>query len=67
MKNNTDIFVERAGSIVCITPITPAGREWIDENCPSEPWQWTNATLTIDRRFADEIMEGMQEAGLNLE
>ena len=70
MSNATaapDVITDNFGSIVGITPMTPAAREWIDENCQTEEWQWLGLTLNVDRRYAADILEGMQEAGLILE
>lgn len=61
-----DVITDNFGSIVGITPMTPAAREWIDENCQTEPWQWLGATLNVDTRYAGPILEGMAEAGLIL-
>jgi hypothetical protein len=61
-----DVITDNFGSIVGITPMTQAAREWIDENCQTEPWQWLGATLNVDTRLAGPILEGMSEAGLIL-
>lgn len=61
-----DVITDNFGSIVGITPMTPAAREWLDENCQTEPWQWLGATLNVDCRMAGPILEGMAEAGLIL-
>jgi hypothetical protein len=67
MKPNTDVVTERHGSIVSLTPTTPAAREWIDENCQAEFWQWLGATLNIDLNCASDVVGGMQSAGLIVE
>jgi len=61
-----DMIVDDCGSIVGITPMTPAARKWIDENCQVESWQWLGLTLNVDHRLADAILEGMSEAGLTI-
>ena len=61
-----DVITDNFGSIVGITPMTPAAREWLDENCQIESWQWLGATLNVDYRMAGPILEGMVEAGLIL-
>ena len=36
-----DILVETGlGSLAMVTPMTAAGRKWIDDNVASESWQW---------------------------
>lgn len=59
-----DIEVQNHGSIVSLTPLTDAGRDWIDENVASEDWQWMGGSLNIEPRYAGELLYGAQEAGL---
>ncbi len=61
-----DVITDRFGSIVGITPMTPAARAWIDENCRTEPWQWLGPTLNVDCRYAADILQGMVDDGLIL-
>jgi len=61
-----DVIVDDYGSIVGITPMTPAARKWIDENCQAEPWQWLGLTLHVDYRLADAVLAGMSEDGLTI-
>lgn len=65
-KTTPDIDINDQGSIVMFTPRTDAGREWMDENVESEPWQWMGPSLCVDHRPAQDLVEGMQEAGLTL-
>jgi hypothetical protein len=46
--------------------MTPVAREWIDENCQTEPWQWLGLTLNVDYRCAADILQGMADDGLIL-
>ena len=46
-----DVQVDNSGSIVGSTPITPAAREWIEEHCQTEPWQWMGETLNVEARI----------------
>lgn len=59
-----DVITDNFGSIIGITPMTPAAREWIDENCHVEPWQWLGLTLNVDCRYAEDILQGMVDDGL---
>jgi len=65
-NTTTDVITDRSGSIVGITPMTPAAREWIDENCQVESWQWMGLTLNVDHRYAADILEGMADDGLTI-
>ena len=62
-----DLTVDRMGSIVGLTPMNQVAREWLDDNCQAEPWQWQGDTLNIDGRMAPEILEAIQAAGLTVE
>jgi len=62
-----DVQVDNQGTIVAITPLSDAAREWLDENVKAESWQWVGDTLGVEPRYAGPILEGMQAAGLTLE
>jgi hypothetical protein len=47
--------------------MTAAGRDWIDENVASEDWQWMGLSLAVDVRYVENLVEGMQEAGLTVD
>ena len=66
-EKTTDICIDHCGSIVMVTPMTAAGRDWIDENVASEDWQWMGLSLAVDVRYAENLVEGMQEAGLTVD
>lgn len=59
-----DVLFEDHGTIALLTPQTDAGREWIETRLDTEPWQWLGRSLTIESRYAIEIMEGMEVDGL---
>ena len=63
----TDVIVDRYGSIVGLSPMTAAAREWIGEHCQTEPWQWLAGTLNVEAGYAGDIVAGMQADGLNVE
>ena len=44
----TDVTYADQGSVVQITPVSPAAKEWIDDNVASEGWQWLGRSLCID-------------------
>jgi hypothetical protein len=67
MKDNTDVLVDRLGSVVGLAPMTPAAREWIEGHCETEPWQWLAGVLNVDVKYAGDIVAGMQVDGLNVE
>jgi hypothetical protein len=62
----TDVITDNFGSIVGISPMTAAAREWIEENVSAEPWQWLGGTLNIDPRYAGCLIDAMIAAGLTV-
>ena len=62
-----DFIVDRSGSIVSLTPMNQAAREWVAEHCHIEPWQWLGATFNIDARYAPDLIDGIVAAGLTIE
>jgi hypothetical protein len=65
-----DVIVEHHGSIVQILPRSGAGRTWIRDNVYAEDWQWSGSKrsprLSIDTRFASDIIEGLKRDGLTV-
>lgn len=66
-QTENDIRLDNFGSIIGITPLTQAGRDWIDENVQSEGWQWLGGTLNIEPRMAVAVVTGMEADGLAIE
>jgi hypothetical protein len=66
MTTVTDIEVYANGSFVGITPLTLTARQWIDENVKAEGWQWLGDTLWVDVRYADDLILGALDAGLEV-
>ena len=62
----SDVIVENHGSLFVIQPLTAAGREWIEENVQSEPYQWLGGGLCVEHRFAAGLVNGMIDAGLKV-
>lgn len=58
-----DVTVIDSGSIVLFAPLTPKARAWCDEHLPEDcPRMGVN--YAVERRYAGDIVTGMQEAGL---
>lgn len=60
MKKHFDF--SDSGSMMNITPLTAKARKWIDKNLETEPYQWFGLTLCIDRRYFEDIYDGIEEA-----
>jgi hypothetical protein len=63
---SVDFRIEDHGSIVVVQPLTPQAGEWIEENVPTEPWQWLGGGLCVEHRYAEPLIEGIVEDGLSL-
>lgn len=61
-----DFTITNAGSIHVITPLTERASTWLRENTHAEGWQWLGASLAIEPRYSDAIVDGMLDAGLVL-
>jgi hypothetical protein len=60
-----DVLVIDHGSLIGMTPMSDAGRSWMREHIPDDA-QWLGRQLMVEPRYAPAIMEGMQDAGLEL-
>lgn len=61
-----DLRTRFHGSVVTITPETDRGRQWMEENLATEPWQWLGNSLGVEWRFADDIITGAVGDGLEV-
>lgn len=50
-----------------ICPKTSEAKQWILDNCYTEPWQWLGNNLAVDRHYIEDIAYGMKEDGLTAE
>lgn len=63
---NPDIEVINHGSVIALRPLTPSGDDWISANLALEPWQWFGGCAVIDPRYAEAILDGMSNDGLQI-
>lgn len=61
-----DVLVRNEGTVFVFCPLTPAAKQWIDENVESDSWQWFGNTLVVGHRYAWGLCQGMRDAGLVL-
>lgn len=64
IENLVDVYCVNCGSIIQFEPRTDEARAWFDENVQSEGWQWLGNRLCIEPRLADNLLQGIIEAGL---
>lgn len=60
-----DFTIENHGTLFLFTPLTPAAREWINENV-EEPRFWGNA-LVVEHRYARPLGNAIFIDGLEIE
>jgi len=64
--NQADAYVENHGSIFLVTPLSGPARQWIEENVRTEDWQWFGSSFSVEPRYIQTLVLGMQEAGLTV-
>lgn len=51
-------------SVLCLLPLTPAGRDWLAENVTAEPWQWLGDALAVEHRCGPDLLGAALADGL---
>lgn len=70
MKNEQaqpDVQIENHGTVALVTPITPAAKQWVDENVAVESWQWLGQSFAAEPRSIPNLVAGMRNDGLTVE
>lgn len=62
----SDLSAVSHGSIVTVTPLTEAARQWIDDHVDHEGWQWFGYSLCVEPRYVGALLEGAQADGLTV-
>ncbi len=60
-----DINIGNHGSLFLLTPLTPTGREWVDEHLPEDAL-WFGNGVAVEPRYVEAILQGMADDGLAL-
>lgn len=60
----TDVRVGGGGTVYTLTPMTDAGRAWIDEKIAAPDYAWLGRSLAVEHRYIADIVKGMTEDGL---
>ena len=65
-RNTTpDFFFRDEGSIVLLTPLSPSAHEFVEERIGSDNgFQPYWPTVVIERRYAQDILEGVIAEGM---
>jgi hypothetical protein len=60
-----DVQVTNGGSIFLFQPYTDEAKAWIKNNV-SEESQWFGFSLAVEARYAQDLAQGMIDAGLTV-
>jgi hypothetical protein len=65
VPNTPDVLVCNESTVFLFCPLTPRGKEWIDEYVQPDAL-WFGSALVVEHRFAWDLAQGMTDAGLVL-
>lgn len=60
-----DFAINNQGTIVILTPVSPAGEVWADSHLPEDKIVYGGG-VAIEHRCIDNILDGIAEAGLKV-
>ena len=61
----TDIHVANHGSVVLLTPLSPAARDWFADHLPTDAMHFGAATV-VEPRYVQDILDGAEADGLSI-
>ena len=61
----SDFDVQDCGSIILLRAISAEANDWVDEHLPEDAQHFAGATV-IERRYFEDIYEGIVDAGLSI-
>ena len=59
-----DVEFLNHGSIMLVVPLTPAAKDWVDDNLALCTWQWMGNGFACEPRYASDLANGMTNDGL---
>jgi hypothetical protein len=62
---NHDFVFRNHGSMIGLYPHSHAAQEWVKEHLPDDA-PWFGKTVMIERRYADDIIEGILNDGMKV-
>jgi hypothetical protein len=63
-KPTVDVTIQCEGSVTIVYPQTKAAKDWVAENVAVEGWQMWCGGFAVDHCFVDDLIMGMEDAGL---
>lgn len=61
-----DVEFLNHGSVIMVVPLSPAAKDWVDDNLALEGWQWLGAGFACEPRYAGDLASGMESDGLTV-
>jgi hypothetical protein len=66
MMKKPDVMARSHGSVWMFEPVSPRAKEWVKENVAVEGWAWMGPAFAVDHRYADNLISGMVDAGMEV-
>lgn len=66
MQPDIDFNVVHHGSIVLLTPLTPAAHAWAEEFLPDDAQTWGPGSVVVEPRYIADIVDGIRGDGLTV-
>jgi hypothetical protein len=63
---DVDVDIYDNSSIMSFAPLTQTAKDWVSENLQLESWQWLSGMFNLESRYADSIIQGMINDGLEV-
>lgn len=60
-----DVRADHHGSLILLSPLSPKGQAWLEENLTGET-TWFNGSAVVEPRYLYPILVGIADAGLVL-
>lgn len=61
-----DVRVSGGGSVFLVTPLSAAGKAWVEEHVHLEDWQWLGKGFGVEHRYIENLVDGMRGDGLSV-
>jgi hypothetical protein len=63
---DTDFITADHGSLIGLTPLSPAAHDWVDDSLSVESWQRFGPAIMLDHSSAQPVIEAILFDGLTV-
>jgi len=60
------MVIDDQGSVVLFIPSNSEEVAWLEDNTNCEAWQWLRGCLAVDHRMAEDLIQGVKDAGFTV-